>query len=321
MAGIACEQEQQIPFAEISERFKLQKSITEVKTKSLFKGKNFIECMQSKYTTALFNLLSDYDMYIHYKHVNNFFYTIVEIMDSITNPEEIYEFGFDYIRLKSTFYNMMVPNIERIKEIMVKYHYPNIKTEDIHRFCISLLGTMDKRINQKPDEKFLSGALKRAANNSELIFIQDNEEYLMQENYSIFYVESIMKFTKSMHHFDEEPSVQPQVLSALDENNYRIMNYEFIDSKKNTMIQLSDLVAGIVGKFFSFINSIHKSDLRKIVGTLNDVQIDNCLRLNYFRSKSEERNPGLLQSTTAIGVLENANLFFDYVEIANKRIS
>lgn len=319
LAGVACEQEYVISFEEIAERFKLQKNILELKSKSLYKGKDFLACMGSRYTTALFKLLSDYDMFIHYKHVNNFFYTIVEIMDSITDPEEISDFGFDYFALKSTFYNMLVPNIESIKEIMVKYHYPDIKTEEINDFCISLLRTMDSRINQSPEEKFLSGMLMRAANNSELIFIQDNEEYLMQEDYSIFYVEPVMKFKKSMHHFDEEPSVQPQIIETFEKYKYESKNYEFIDSKTNTLIQLSDLIAGIIGRMFSFFNVTPSTDMRKIVCELNDTQINNCISLNYFRSKSDKRNPGLLHSITALGILKKANLFFDYVESEKNR--
>ena len=71
---------------------------------------------------------------------------------------------------------MLVPNIDLVKDIMVKYHYPSIKTEDIEKFCNALLRTMDIRYNQKTDEKFLSGVLKRAASSEELLFIQDEEE-------------------------------------------------------------------------------------------------------------------------------------------------
>lgn len=242
-------------------------------------------------------------------------------MDSITDPQEIDDFGFNYFSLKSTFYNMLIGNIDSVKKIMVKYHYPNIKTGEIRDFCTSLLDTMDSRINQSPDEKFLFGMLKRAANKTELLFIQDNEEYIMQEDYSFFYVEPIMKYTKSMHHFDEELSVQPKVYDILAKYSFADKNYEFVDSKQNTMIQLSDLIAGIIGRMFLFINSTATSDMLKVVKKLSDVQIDNCIRLNDFRSKSDKRNPGLLHSITAIGLLNKTNAFFEYVVMEKKNRS
>ena len=318
LAGIACEKNFQIPFAELVERFKLQKSVNELKSKSLFKGKDFLECMGTQYTTALFKLIVDYDMYVHYKHINNFFYTIVEIMDSITDPNEISEFGFDYFQLKSTFYNMLIPNIDSVKDIMVKYHYPSIKTEDIAEFCNALLSTMDIRYDQKTDEKFLSGMLKRAASSEELLFIQDEEEYLLQEDYSLFYAEPIMKFTKSYHHFDEELSIQEKILDMINKYSTNLTNYEFVDSKNNTMVQISDLVAGIFGRFFPFINETPSSDFRRVIRGMSDIQIDNCYMLYELMRKSDSRNKGLLHSITAVGILKKSGLFFEYVGAEKK---
>lgn len=53
----------------------------------------------------LFETLSWIDkspFYIHYTNVNNLFYTLVEIFDSIVKPDEISEFGYDYFKMKSS---------------------------------------------------------------------------------------------------------------------------------------------------------------------------------------------------------------------------
>lgn len=319
LAGVASEKEVQIPFSELKTRFNLQNNVVELKSKSMFKGKDFLGCMATKQVNALFETIHDYDLFIHYKHVNNFFYTIVEIMDSITNPKEIYDFGFDYFALKSTFYDMLYANVNEVKRVMAKYHYPNIATNDIEGFCCDLLGTLECRYQQKPEEKFLSGALRRASQGSELLFIQNNVDYLMQEDYSIFYAEIILKYTESMHHFDEELSIQPKVLDILKKYDPKANNYEFINSKNNTMVQLSDLVAGIIGKLFAFINSTSSNEMRRIVENLTDVQLSNCNRFDSLRFKSDERNKGLLHSITAIGVLRRTNYFFDLVRMEQKR--
>ena len=80
------------------------------------------------------------------------------------------------------------------------------------------------------------------------------------------------------------------------------------------MIQISDLVAGLLGKMFTFINSIPDKDMGKTVIELNDIQIINCLVFNGLRIKSDRRNKGLLHSTTAIGILQKLNRFFNLVE-------
>ena len=270
--------------------------------------------MGTEQATALIRLFYDYDLYIHYLHVNNFFYTIVEILDSIATPEEIYDFGFDYFMLKTTFYNMLFPNIDRVVQTMIRYSYPNIKTENIEGFCNGLLNSIDLRYEQKPEEKFISGMLKRASKSKEMIFIQNNVDFVMQEDYSSFYIDPIVKFPKSMHHFDEELSIQNKVVEAIDKYENGVSNYEFVNSKGNTMIQISDLVAGLLGKMFTFINSIPDKDIRKTVIKLNDVQISNCLDFNGLREKSDLRNKGFLHSLTAFGILDKLNRFFGFAE-------
>lgn len=122
-----------------------------------------------------------------------------------------------------------------------------------------------------------------------------------------------------MHHFDEELSIQNRVIETISKFKKGVTNYEFINSKDNTMIQISDLVAGLLGKMFTFINSIPNNVMRKMVIEFNNVQITNCLAINELRTKSDLRNKGLLHSTTAIGILDKLNCFFYLVENEYKR--
>ncbi len=315
LAGVASCEELKISFDELRERFGLQKNVIELKSKVIYRGKDFLECMASKQTKVLIDIINDYDLYIHYDHVNNFYYTIVEILDSITTPTEIDEFGFDYFKLKSTLYDMLIHNIVSVRKTMIKYSYPNIKTKDIRSFCLELLASIDMRYNQKPDEKFVSGMLKRAANNSELLFIQNNTDYVMQDSFAEFYVSPIMRFPKSMHHFDEELSVQEQVkniICHLNEENYK-ENYEFIVSQDNTMIQISDLIAGLFGKMFRFFNTTERKNFREIVFDMTDQQLENCYGIQLLRIKSNERNKGFLHSLSPISIWGNIDDFFNIV--------
>lgn len=60
----------------------------------------------------------------------------------------------------------------------------------------------------KEEEKFLAGMLARAAEGDELVFLHDNDDYVMQESYAEFYTAPIRKYQKSRHIFDEETTVQ-----------------------------------------------------------------------------------------------------------------
>lgn len=321
LAGIATKNEFRIPFEELKTKFYLQNNVTELKSKSLFRGKDFLQCMDTKYANAYLKLFSDYDLFLHYSHVNNFFYTIVEILDSIASPQEMEDFGFDYFKMKSTFYTMLEPNIENVIQTMITYSYPNIKTSDIEAFCNGILNCIKSRYKQTPEEKFISGMLKRASKSNEMIFIQNNEDYVMQENYAIFYVDPILKFKKSTHHFDEELSIQEEVANTVSKYAKDLHNYEFVNSKTNTLIQLSDLTAGLVAKLISLMNTTPPSKMHSIIADLSNTQVENCLIFNKQRIKSNNHNPGLLHSTTAIGLWEKIDSFFNQVQSEhNKRV-
>lgn len=64
----------------------------------LYAKGDFLQCVKEK---RLFDTLAWIDklpFYIHYTNVNNLFYTLVEIFDSIVKPDEISEFGYDYFK-------------------------------------------------------------------------------------------------------------------------------------------------------------------------------------------------------------------------------
>ena len=215
------------------------------------------------------------------------------------------EYGFDYFQLKTTLFDMLHPKIRDVSEIMIRYAYPNISKKDVRNFCLELCNLLGPKYEMKPDEKFVYGALQRASQGEKLFFVQDNPEYILQENFAIFYAERIMQFPLSQHCFDEELYIQPEIekLIKISTADNEINNYSFYKSESNTMIQISDMVASLLGKMFSFFNQQGIREYQSIVSSLSDVQLVNLCELQRLRSKSDARNKGLLHSITAIGML------------------
>lgn len=309
LAGVATESEIEVDFEEVRKRFSLQKNAKELKSKTLYKGKDFLSCLGTKATTNLLDFIYDYRLFIHYQNVNNFYYTIVEILDSITNPTEIYEFGFDYYRMKSVLYNMLSEKIEDVVTIMIKYSYPNIKDKDIRDFCLDLLYLLKNRKEQNIEEKFISGVIRRAADSSSLLFIQNNKDFIMQSNYAEFYCSSIITFHKSFHHFDEELSIQDDVKRYLAAEGCDNIKYEFLKSDECVLIQVSDMIAGLIGRMFSFINRTPRKKFRFVIKEMSDIQILNAARICSERIKANNKNRGFLHSLTSIEIIENLDIF------------
>lgn len=293
---------------------KLQGNVDEIKFKKLYAKGDFLQCVKEK---RLFETLSWIDkspFYIHYTNVNNLFYTLVEIFDSIVKPDEISEFGYDYFKMKSVFYYMFKGKADELQILMFKYKYPNIQREDVEAFCNELLFLLGSRREMKEEEKFLAGMLARASKRDELVFLHDNDDYIMQENYAEFYADPIRKYQKSTHIFDEETTVQDIVKKQIALGENMADNFKFVKSETDIFVQLSDVVAGILGKLFKYINSTSVNQRRKDVEGLSKLQVDNILLIGKLRMEADRENPGFLCSIAPLDEVGILNRFFEMVK-------
>lgn len=293
---------------------KLQGNVEEIKFKKLYAKGDFLQCVKEK---RLFETLSWIDkspFYIHYTNVNNLFYTLVEIFDSIVKPDEISEFGYDYFKMKSVFYYMFIGKADELQILMFKYKYPNIQRENVKAFCNELLFLLGSRREMKEEEKFLAGMLARASKSDELVFLHDNDDYIMQENYAEFYADPIRKYQKSTHIFDEETIVQDIVKRQIAQGENMADNFKFVKSETDIFVQLSDVVAGILGKLFKYINSTSVNQRRKDIEGLSKLQVDNILLIDKLRMEADRENPGFLCSIAPLDEVGILNRFFEMVK-------
>ena len=316
LAGLVRKEEEKVEASLETFRkpLKLQANVEEIKFKNLYAKGDFLQCVKER---RLFETLSWIDkspFYIHYTNVNNLFYTLVEIFDSIVKPDEISEFGYDYFKMKSVFYYMFKEKADALQILMFKYKYPNIQREDVEAFCNDLLFLLGSRREMKEEEKFLAGMLARAAEGDELVFLHDNDDYVMQENYAEFYTDPIRKYQKSRHIFDEETTVQDIVKKQIAMGENMADNFKFVKSETDIFVQLSDVVAGILGKLFKYINSTSVNQRRRDVEGLSKLQVENILLIDKLRMEADRENPGFLCSIgpwDGIGIL---NRFFEMVK-------
>lgn len=165
----------------------------------------------------------------------------------------------------------------------------------------------------KEEEKFLAGMLARASKSEELVFLHDNDDYVMQENYAEFYADPIRKYQKSTHIFDEETAVQDIVKKQIAQGENMADNFKFVKSETDIFVQLSDVVAGILGKMFKYINSTSVNQRRKDIQSLSKIQVDNILLIDKLRMEADRENPGFLCSVGPLDEIGTLNRFFEMV--------
>lgn len=276
LAGVVDLNDMQISFEELSQILELQNNAVEIKFKNHFSYGTFLKCMNRRRVGSLLKWIDKNNLFIHYTHVNNFYYAIVEIIDSTMTITDMDEMGFNYFSVKSTFYEMLLQNKEFVQELMYKYEFPNVKRERNAEFLTDILRLFPRRNELTSEQKFITGMLNKAKQNEELVFINDNTDLVMQENYQEFYFDHPRKYLNSRHTFDEET----QIVSDSEDKDFsflgiKLENVEYVNSKSNVLVQVSDVIAGLLGKLMVYINDSDRNTIRTDVDNLTDIQLEN----------------------------------------------
>lgn len=277
----------------------------ELKFKHLYhNSKNFLDFIGSKRATAYITWLFESGLYVHYSTLNNLYYALVDIVDSlydlypyiICNPEWC-------TGVKSALYDFVVKYRDGFTDILIKYGYPNI--QECTSFCQELCDFI--RQNNDEDENYpgffmelLRQMLKQAGKRNQLVFVQDNEPNKLIDEYYLFYLERCELFSKSHHIFDEEKTVQARIKDIIfEENGEQFTNFEFCNSQDNRFIQISDLWCGTLGKLFRYLDEIDENSIMTIKRSLSDDQQENLRMIFELIHKSDMKCPHFLKNSNA----------------------
>ncbi|EXM38435.1 hypothetical protein RASY3_13290 [Ruminococcus albus SY3] len=273
-------------------QFKMQKSaLADPKLKHIaeFSGEDpsrFLNILKSKNVSLLLKSLYNADnVFIHWSSQNLLFYSLVDIIDSISdNP-------FYNIHLKNLLYDAASKN-QDIMELLARYDYPNIKEYAIKEFCKELkLWFIKMRDSSAATEygnwNYLISKIATVHTKEELLFITDNEDYLLIENFVPLYSSRIQIFANSELYFDECGIVQDNIYGFVDVLcPARKNTFEFRNSKNDRLISLSDMIVGITGAFQAYINTHGVNQIIKDISKLSNTQRENLRMFIKLRLKS-----------------------------------
>lgn len=281
--------------------FKLQKTVKEVKFKHIAKG-GFIDCLKSKKLNLFLKYLISSDLYIHYSSINILYWSIVDIVDSaISNSEISQQLGIQFAKtMKNDLYKLSRMEIDSMVSLFHKYSYPNIKQCEVLSFVEEM---SDIFIDYLDDLKFHFGLeslrqiLKETRKKGSLPFIMDEEDYVLINGFSHFYLRPIYLFNNSPHIFDNEDLIA-EVLSkyTIMDGSEKLENFSFVDSKSNQLTQLSDVLVGLIGKLGSYLNTNNRENINAVFCALNPIQGENIDLLLELIDRSHDKNEGFLHA-------------------------
>lgn len=196
---------------ELISSFKLQPSMKEIKFENISsKSKNFLDLVTKKRVKVLIEWLFKKQYLIHYSFLDNFYYTIVDIVDSM---EETVSKGFGFNReLKDNLYSQVLKHRDHIVKLLIEVDYPNVKD---HSFFVDELANWIAETNVDNDFhlEYLRECLKQYKK-KQLVFLEDNIDRVAIEGYWSLYSNSIVTYPKSFHLFDKEDVVEKKLKAS-----------------------------------------------------------------------------------------------------------
>lgn len=295
----------------------------ELKFKHLYhNSKDFLSFIGSKRTTAFLDWLDNSGLYIHYSALNNLYYSLVDIVDSLweTHPQCVMYMW----NIKSALYDFVLAHQDEVIDILIRHTYPDVKNSYV--FCNELCSLI---LEYNDDSDYYSGfflelfrqMLKTAGKLNKIVFIQDNEPFLLITEYYLFYLERCQIFSKSQHIFDEEPTVQKE-LSKLElyEDGILLNHWNFVKSHENIYVQVSDLIAGLLRNLFVFLDENSFTEIDILALNLNDFQIKNFTTLWRLISKSDEKSPLFIKNANSAKNIQDRMMKFKFLGVSNYKI-
>ena len=285
LGGIVANDMVDIEYAK--KRIGCNSTVQEIKTKNVCRG-SFEDCLKDKRLENFFDLILEKKWLVHFGVVELFYYAIVDIVDSVMDVEA------DNFQVKNELYKILRFNMDSTLNMMIKYKYPSIEDEHKKDFLVTCIKILDDYIVNSGKANYITYELRSylqiAQEKDELSFVQDEESGTFLCDFLQFYFRPVYMFKNSQIFFDEELSIQEKMESiTMVIDSKELKNFQFVNSKSNVMVQLSDVFVGIMARYFRFINS-NITDVERLVDGFDKQQEVAFNKLNYILNISVSEN-------------------------------
>lgn len=329
LAGVAYAVDSKIEdtvIKDLFDSFELSKNITDIKLNHLI-GKKVIRknnelskfelVLKSPKVGTLFDWLLCHNIYVHCSAINLLYYSLVDIIDSLISlPREMLD------SMKNVLFRYVLKDKENFLMFLANYNYPNLNKENIGFFCNDFLEWIDS-INPADEIEdfnfaFIRQLLKEAKKNNQYLYLENNQDGVMIENYKTLYLERLMTFPYSKHYFDEISEIQEGFDKYCDEVLKDNVFYEFVKSDGNYWIELSDIIAGIFGSFFIFLNTHDEDAINKSVNHMDDSSKKNLVKFHLILDKATDEEEKFIHYSACHLEIERAVYLQRVAELLKK---
>lgn len=295
---------------------KIPSNAPEIKLDLVAKG-NFEKILGSPKITKFFTWLIEHKIHIHYTNLNILNWSILDIVESISAEENYLHIQEYHLELKNELYRIASRYLSKFLDILKSHQYPDLRAdntkkflEDIYSFVVQH-GPANKNLATVELEKILLSASKEI---TKLAFLHNDKAHELIDGFQSFFLSRIASFPNATHFFDEEKTIQEAISNFEIVNNDSLVYYRFVESVETPGVQLSDVIVGFLGKYFTFIEDTSPKKLVDLKGRLSSAQRQNLKLLRTLIARSDKISNHFIHKITTI----DSNLKSDYFLLDKK---
>lgn len=302
LGGIALEPGQDMPEIQTLRRIlRIQPTAPEIKFEHVAKG-DFETALKSTKLEQTLNWLISEKISIHYTNLNILNWATLDIIESIVADKDFSEYIAIHRELKNELYRIVMMDLAKFLTILNTYAYPNIAHDEVKSFIKAVKDFVLVHYPLQDNEftKTLKYILLIAQDLPELAFLTNEKPYSLIDSFHHFFINRISTFKNATHVFDEEKNVQTSMQKIRLMDGANEISFSFENSKTTPGVQLSDIVMGLVGRYFTFIEKTSMAGLASKRRSLNSIQTRNLSLLRRLINISDKSSNALLFQITTL---------------------
>lgn len=257
-------------------------------------------------------------------------FALIDILDSLIEETDVNRNVAlsRYKELQSDMTEVLYNDYDSLHKILVNYEFPNVPKEQANNFIRDILNLYSANLDHydmnSPDnftKELLRQIIKAKKEQTNLIFLEDNEPLVISDLPVQNYLMRMYNF-KDEKIFDNESLIESEI-RKMDEQYEQKLNAKFCDSKDYREIQISDAIAGFVGRLYNFLSKTNEENIKVFVESL-DCESENYKTLKTFFELMDTSNGGTeicFMLTIPLFIEKRFNLLYNAVtsKIYNKK--
>lgn len=279
----------------------IQKTAEEIKFDLVAKG-DFEKVLDSAKLNKVFAWLVERGIGVHYVNVNILNWFILDIVESLVADDRFKDFRAVHREMKNEFHRMAIADLPAFLALLRRYSFPDVDRSKTNEFMDEIRAMVQRHWPVRPNRAtmMLNDLLSHARSLPELTFLVDETPNELIDGFSDFFIDRICTFKNARHVLDEEYEIQDAIGKFQLMNGDREVDFSFVDSKSVAEVQLSDIVVGFLGKYFTFIEKTPMSALLRKRKALTRTQASTLKLLEAMIDISDETSNGLLHRITTL---------------------